>query len=312
MRRVLALTGPTATGKTAVALALAERVPAALISMDSALVYRGMDIGTAKPAPEILARYPHELIDVRDPLEPYSAAEFVKDADSAVNRALAAGRLPVLVGGTMLYLRAFREGLADLPPADERVRTALLDEARGRGWPALFDELLRVDPAAAAGMHRNNHVRVQRALEVFRLTGKPLSEWWSSHGGTPARRRLDVRLDEVALLPPQRAALGAAINARFDAMLEAGLVDEVAGLKARGDLSLALPSMRSVGYRQIWELLDGRIDHAAMVTQATAATRALAKRQLTWLRSWPHVLTLEAGAAETVAEQIVAQVLNAA
>lgn len=312
MRRVLALTGPTATGKTAVALALAERMPATLISMDSALVYRGMDIGTAKPSAEVLGRYPHELIDIRDPLEPYSAADFVNDADRAVRRALAAGRLPILVGGTMLYLRAFRDGLADLPPADEQVRAVLLDEARARGWLALFDELVRVDPAAAAGMHPNNHVRVQRALEVFRITGKPLSEWWASHGGQPARQRLDVRLDEVALLPLQRDALGAAIEARFHAMLEAGLVAEVAGLKGRGDLSLALPSMRSVGYRQIWELLDGSIDYETMVTRATGATRALAKRQLTWLRSWPHVVTMRAGAAETVAEQIIAQVLDSA
>ncbi len=161
-------------------------------------------------------------------------------------------------------------------------------------------------------MHPNNHVRVQRALEVFRITGKPLSEWWASHGGRPARQRLDVRLHEVALLPAQRDALGAAIEARFRAMLEAGLVDEVAGLKARGDLSLELPSMRSVGYRQIWEMLDGTIDHETMVAQATAATRALAKRQLTWLRSWPHLVAIRAGAPETVAQQIVAQVLDAA
>lgn len=312
MRRVLVLTGPTATGKTAAALALAERLPVTLISMDSALVYRGMDIGTAKPSRTVLGRYPHELIDIRDPAEPYSAANFINDADRAIRRALADGRLPVLVGGTMLYLRAFRDGLADLPPADDRVRATLLDEAGRRGWPALFDDLARVDPAAAAGMHPNNHVRVQRALEVYRITGKPLSEWWASHGGRPARQRLNVRLDEVALLPPQRDALAAAIDARFCAMLDAGFVEEVAGLKARGDLSLELPSMRSVGYRQIWEMLDGRIDRETMLARATAATRALAKRQFTWLRSWPQVTTITAGAPETVAAHIVAQVLDAA
>jgi tRNA dimethylallyltransferase len=312
MSRVLVVTGPTATGKSAVALALAERLPLTLISMDSAMVYREMDIGTAKPSRRMLADHPHALIDIRDPAHPYSVADFVADADAAVIRALAAGRLPVLVGGTMLYLRAFREGLADLPPADARVRGALTAEAEARGWPELFRELARVDPAAAAGMHPNNHVRIQRALEVFRITGKPLSEWWISHAGQPVQQRLGVPILEVAVLPPDRDSLAAPIEARFRAMLDAGLVDEVSRLKARGDLSLELPSMRSVGYRQVWEFLDGVGSHEHMVTRAVAATRALAKRQFTWLRSWPQVTTLSVDDPEILAQRIVTEVLEAA
>lgn len=312
MSRVLVLTGPTATGKTAVALALAERLPVTLISMDSAMVYRGMDIGTAKPSRRVRADHPHALIDIRDPAQPYSAAEFVTDADAAVTRALAAGRLPVLVGGTMLYLRAFREGLADLPPADAEVRAGLAAEAERRGWPDMFDELARVDPAAAAGMHPNNHVRIQRALEVFRLTGKPLSEWWVSHAGQTVRQRLGTAIQEVALLPSDRDSLAAPIEARFRAMLDAGLVDEVAGLKARGDLSLDLPSMRSVGYRQVWEFLDGNGSYEHMVIRAAAATRALAKRQFTWLRSWPQLTTLPVDDPQIVARRVVTEILEAA
>jgi tRNA dimethylallyltransferase len=303
---VLAVTGPTAVGKTDVALALAERFPVALISMDSAMVYRGMDIGTAKPPPEVLARHPHALVDIRDPAEPYSAADFVADADAAVRAALHAGRLPLLVGGTMLYLRSFREGLAELPPADAAVRAALVAEADRSGWRALFEELSRVDPAAAAGLHPNNHVRVQRALEVYRQSGRPISRWWAEQASSRVGRRLGVRLFEAAILPDDRTALKRRIDERFRAMLDAGLVAEVAALKARGDLSLDLPSMRAVGYRQVWEFLDGRGSADELAERGAAATRQLAKRQLTWLRSWPAMARLPWGQAQLLAERIAA------
>lgn len=299
---VLVVTGPTAAGKTEVALALAEQLPVALISMDSAQVYRGMDIGTAKPSAAVRARHPHALVDVRDPAETYSAADFVEDADLAVRHALAAGRLPVLVGGSMLYLRAFREGLADLPPADTAVRAAITDEAERHGWPALHAELARIDPEAAAGMHPNNRARVQRALEVVRVTGEPLSLWWRRHGGRPAAERLGIRLHEVAVLPDDRRRLHERIEARFRAMLKDGLLEEVAMLRERGDLDPDLPSMRAVGYRQAWEhLATGGGDLDALAQRGAAATRQLAKRQLTWLRAWPQVRTLTWGPAQRLA-----------
>ena len=284
MPGVLALLGPTATGKTALAFALAERLPVDLISVDSAMVFRGMDIGTAKPTLEEQARYPHALVDIRDPAERYSAADFVADADRCVRRSLAADRLPVLVGGTMLYFRAFREGLADLPGADPALRAELAAEAETRGWPALHAELARVDPAAAAVIHPNNPQRLQRALEVWRLTGQPLSVHWGRHAG--ARERLGVPILELALMPASRADLHERIAARFDVMLSAGLVDEVAGLYRRGDLHDGLPSVRAVGYRQLWPHVAGQValDHAR--EKAIVATRQLAKRQLTWLRGW--------------------------
>jgi tRNA dimethylallyltransferase len=303
---VLVITGPTATGKTEAALALAERVPVALISMDSAQVYRGMDIGTAKPSPALRARHPHALVDVRDPAEPYSAADFVDDADRAVREALAAGRLPVLVGGTMLYLRAFREGLARLPGADAGVRAAIAAEAQRLGWPALHRQLERIDPEAAAGMHPNNRARIQRALEVVRVTGQPVSHWWRRHGGRGATERLGVRLCELAVVPDDRAGLHQRIEARFRAMLAAGLIEEVAALRCRGDLQPDLPSLRAVGYRQVWAYLDGMGDLDSLAQRGAAATRQLAKRQLTWLRGWTHVTRLTWGPAERLAEEILA------
>lgn len=288
---VLALVGPTAAGKTAAAFALADRRPVALISLDSAMVYRGMDIGTAKPSPAELARHPHALVDIRDPAEAYSVAEFLADADAAVRAALDAGRLPVLVGGTMLYLRAFREGLASLPPADPTVRAALEREAEARGLAALYDELRQRDPVAAAGIHPNNPQRLLRALEVVRATGRPISAWWAAQAGTDVGQRLGVTLRVVALVPDDRAALHARIAVRFDAMLAAGFLDEVIALRARGDLHDALPSMRAVGYRQAWRHLEGGTPHAEFREQGIAATRQLARRQLTWLRSWRWVET---------------------
>ncbi len=285
-RTVLALTGPTAVGKTEVAIALAQRRPISLISIDSAMVYRGMDIGTAKPAAALLECYPHALVDIRDPLEAYSAAEFLRDADAAVRQAWQAGRLPVLVGGTMLYLRIFREGLAAMPGANTAVRRRLNAQAAATGWSTLYERLCDIDPVAAAKIHPNNHSRLQRALEVFELTGRPISQFWEGGTAADAGNRLDAKLLELAIEPDDRSVLHSRIEQRFDAMLKAGFLAEVAGLRARGDLNLSLPALRAVGYRQAWEHLEGIVDAAGMRARALAATRQLAKRQLTWLRGW--------------------------
>jgi tRNA dimethylallyltransferase len=303
--RVLAIVGPTAAGKTGAALRLAGAYPVALISLDSAMVYRGMDIGTAKPSRVELERFPHALVDIRDPAEPYSAAEFLADADAAVRAAFAAGRIPVLVGGTMLYLRVFREGLATLPSADPDIRAELEREAARAGWPALHEELVRVDPVAAAQIHPNNPQRLMRALEVFRATGRPISAWWRAQAATGIVERLGAELDVVAAIPPSRAALHAQIEARFDAMLAAGFVEEVEALRARGDLHPALPSIRAVGYRQVWDWLEGRTDRAEMRARAIAATRQLARRQLTWLRGWTWVEAVAPESLEAVAERLL-------
>ena len=293
MSVVLVLLGPTASGKTDVAMALADARPVELISMDSAMVYQGMDIGTAKPSPQTLAAYPHGLVDIRDPAQAYSAAQFVADADVLVRQALAAQRLPVLVGGTMLYAKAFRDGLSDLPSADESVRASLAARAEQEGWPALHAELVRIDPVAAAKIDPNNTQRLQRALEVYAVTGKPLSWWWQEHQPASAQQRLPIRLLQCALPTPSRAALHWRIEQRFDAMVAAGFVAEVAALRERPDLHLGLPALRAVGYRQVWEHLDGTFDAKEMRMRAIAATRQLAKRQLTWLRRWPELHYLQ-------------------
>ena len=304
---VILLLGPTAAGKTDVAVALAELLPCRLISMDSALVYRGMDIGTAKPPAKLLARHPHALIDIRDPAVPYTAADFVADADREVRHALERGKLPVLVGGTMLYARAFRDGLAVLPPANPDVRAAIDAEAGKEGWPRLHTRLAAVDPLAAANIHPHNGARLQRALEVFETTGKPISAYWREQGKSAAPQRLGQELLEFAFLPEDRAALHRRIEERFDAMLAQGFVDEVRILRARGDLHLGLPSMRAVGYRQVWRHLDAEWDAEQMRTRAVAATRQLARRQLTWLRSWPWVERLPWGDAQAAATEIKAK-----
>lgn len=301
---IVLLLGPTAAGKTDAAAALAERQPCHLISMDSALVYRGLDIGTAKPPPALLARHPHALIDIRDPAHSYTAADFVADADLEVRHALQQGKLPVLVGGTMLYARAFRDGLAVLPPADPEVRAAIEAEAAAKGWPKLRERLAQVDPAAAANIHPHNGARLQRALEVFMTTGKPISAYWREQGQSAAPRRLGQELLEFALVPDDRAALHRRIEARFDVMLAQGFVDEVRTLRARGDLHLGLPSMRAVGYRQVWRHLDGEWDAEQMRAKGIAATRQLARRQLTWLRGWPWLETLPAADLEAAAAHI--------
>ena len=279
--RWIGLAGPTASGKSAVALALAERVPIEIISVDSALIYRGMDIGTAKPSATERATVPHHLIDILDPREAYSAAQFAADATRLVDEINGRGRLPLLVGGTMLYFKILSDGLDALPAADPAVRAKLEAQAFARGWPALHAELARIDPASAARLPPTDAQRIGRALEVFRISGRTLS---SFH--TAPRAAQPAAL--IALEPLSRPWLHERIAARFDAMLAQGLLGEVRGLRARGDLHAGLPSMRCVGYRQAWTALDEGLDgdalHAVVRERAVAATRQLAKRQLTWLR----------------------------
>lgn len=272
--------GATASGKTDLAIALTQRFPLSLVSADSALVYRGLDIGAAKPDPALLARYPHELVDIREPDQPFSAGEFRREALQAMVDVTDRGRVPLLVGGTGLYFRALTRGLADAPEADPTVRAALEARARSQGWPALHGELARIDPATAARVRPSDPQRIQRALEVWQLTGRPISELQRD-----SQQRLPYRVLKLILLPEDRAALHARIERRFDAMLAAGFVDEVRRLRERGDLHADLPSMRAVGYRQAWRHLDGETDTAGFRREAIEATRQLAKRQYTWFRS---------------------------
>ena len=276
------LMGPTASGKTDLALALADRLPCDLISVDSALVYRGMDIGTAKPPPEVLARVPHRLIDVCNPADAYSAARFCEDALAAMAEITARGRIPLLVGGTMLYFRALQQGLSPLPKSDPLVRADLVERADRLGAEAMHRWLAEVDPTAAAQIHPNDPQRVQRALEVFLLTGQPMTELWRSRS-----EPLPYRTLKLVRSPRDRATLHQRIALRFEAMLEAGFEDEVRGLWQRGDLHPELPSMRSVGYRQMLQYLLGDHSYEEMSERAVIATRQLAKRQYTWLRSEP-------------------------
>ncbi len=283
----LGIAGPTASGKTAAALAIAQRLPVEIISVDSALVYRGMDIGTAKPSAQELAAVPHHLIDIRDPLQAYSAAEFVADATRLAHEIHARGRHPLLVGGTMLYFKALLNGLDDMPKADPAVRAALEAEAQARGWPALHAELAQVDPPTAARLAPGDSQRIQRALEVYRLSGRPLSSFHTTKNiANSAGAARAVTL--ISLEPQDRAWLHARIAQRFDAMLAAGFLDEVKALRARGDLHPDLPAMRCVGYRQAWEALDGQFPMSELRERGIYATRQLAKRQITWLRSMPQ------------------------
>jgi len=282
--------GPTASGKSQLAMALAGRLPAEIVSVDSAQVYRGMDIGTAKPPAADRRRVPHHLIDIVDPTEAYSAARFRADALPLVAAIAGRGRVPLLVGGTMLYFKALRDGLSALPAADAALRAEIEAEAARRGWPALHAELARVDPASAARIQPSDPQRIQRALEVCRLAGRPMSEL------IRGERSADAPLDIVwiALVPSDRLVLHRRIAERFESMLAAGLVAELAALRSRYALSPDLPSMRCVGYRQAWEHLDGRISRDELRDRGIFATRQLAKRQLTWLRSWPGATRLDA------------------
>ncbi|MCK8516120.1 tRNA (adenosine(37)-N6)-dimethylallyltransferase MiaA [Methylonatrum kenyense] len=291
--------GPTASGKTDLAVALAALRPLDLISVDSAMVFRGMDIGTAKPEASVLARAPHQLIDIRDPLESYSAARFREDALEAIRRSHSSDRIPLLVGGTMLYFRALRSGLSDVPAADPDVRRALLEEAARRGWEDLHRELAGVDPAAAARIHPNDSQRIQRALEVFRISGQPLSKLQTRR--QPPR---GLRFLNLALMPPDRDILHRRIEQRFRAMLAAGFVDEVRALRNIPGLGLDHPSMRAVGYRQVWDYLDGKQDVEAMTWRGIYASRQFAKRQLTWLRGEPELRSLSADGSDLTTQAL--------
>ncbi len=281
------LAGPTGTGKTACALKVAEYLPIEIISVDSALVYRGMDIGTAKPSAAEMAAVPHHLIDIIDPLEAYSAAEFARNAQQLAAEILARGRLPLLVGGTMLYFKALFDGLSPLPQADEAVRREIDARAAEQGWPALHEELARIDPPTAARLAPNDAQRIQRALEVWQLSGQTMSELHAQQERSPG-----VDWPLISLETEDRAWLHKRLGQRFAQMLDQGLVDEVRALRARGDLHLGLPSMRCVGYRQTWEALDAD-RFGDLQERGAAATRQLAKRQITWLRSMPRRIVLD-------------------
>jgi tRNA dimethylallyltransferase len=308
--RCIALAGPTASGKSAASLAIAERWPVEIVSVDSALVFRGMDIGTAKPSAAELAQAPHHLIDILDPLESYSAAGFVRDATALVNQITARGCTALLVGGTMLYFKALLAGLDEMPPADAGVRDAIDARARELGWPALHAELARVDPATAARLPPNDAQRVQRALEVFEVSGRPISSFQSGRQHNPQSPLAPEHL--ISLEPAERTWLHGRIAQRFDHMLADGFLDEVRRLRARGDLSTDLPSMRCVGYRQAWELMDLHGEALSAAQQAELrelgifATRQLAKRQLTWLRSMPQRQVIACDAPDALPQVLAA------
>lgn len=304
------LMGPTAAGKTDLALELARCLPCELISVDSALIYRGMDIGTAKPEKSVLAEFPHRLIDIRDPLEAYSAAEFRADALAAMAEISSRGKIPLLVGGTMLYYKALLEGLADMPSADEAVRREIEAQAAAQGWVAVHAELARVDPQSAARIHPNDPQRLTRALEVWRVSGLSMSEHrlrqlqQNAALDTPGTGQFPYTVAQLAIAPLDRQVLHERIARRFQLMLEQGFVEEVEALRQRGDLHAALPSIRAVGYRQAWDYLEGRLTHDEMAERGIIATRQLAKRQFTWLRSWSDVHWLDSLAGDNLSRTL--------
>ena len=279
------LMGPTAAGKTDTAMALHERLGHELISVDSAMVYRGMDIGSAKPSPAELSRAPHHLIDIRDPATPYSAADFREDALSLMRQISAAGNVPLLVGGTMLYYKRLVEGVANLPAADPVIRQQLEEKWQKEGLLSLHKRLAEVDAVSAQRIHPNDPQRIMRALEVYYASGRPMSDLWAEQ----SRETFPWRVLSIVLAPSDRHLLHQRIAKRFELMMAEGLINEVAALKKRNDLHLGLPAMKSVGYRQVWEYLEGDYDYATLVERGVIATRQLAKRQLTWLRSWPSL-----------------------
>ncbi|WP_417659399.1 tRNA (adenosine(37)-N6)-dimethylallyltransferase MiaA [Pseudidiomarina sp.] len=285
---VICLYGPTAAGKTGLAIALTQQLPCDIISVDSALIYRGMDIGTAKPTAEELAQAPHRLIDICDPAESYSAAQFAADARREIDAIIAQGRIPLLVGGTMLYFKALLEGMSQLPEADEGIRQQLGRELEQGGSAKLHSELAAIDPVSAARIHPNDPQRLMRALEVYRISGQTLTDLTAArHGALP------YPLIQIAVAPRDRATLHQRIELRFRQMVEQGLLIEVEQLRQRSDLHVDLPAIRCVGYRQAWQYLDGDYDYEEFIDRGIFATRQLAKRQLTWLRKWPGVQWLE-------------------
>lgn len=288
---VICLMGPTASGKTALAIALSQQLNVEIISVDSALVYRGMNIGTAKPTAEELAMAPHHLLDIRDPADSYSAADFRQDALQLINDIQHRGNIPLLVGGTMMYFKALLEGISVLPPADAKVRQQLEAQAREQGWAVLHQQLAEVDPVAAARIHPNDPQRINRALEVYRLTGQSLTALTAEK-----TEPFPFTVHQFAIAPTDRALLHQRIAQRFMVMLEQGFEQEVQILRQRSDLHIDLPSMRCVGYRQMWHYLNGEDSYVQMVEKGIAATRQLAKRQLTWLRGWPDLNWLKSEA----------------
>lgn len=312
----ISLMGPTASGKTDLAIALHQRYGAEIISVDSALVYRGMDIGSAKPSAQELSLAPHRLIDIRDPSEPYSAADFARDAKREIQKIIEAGKIPLLVGGTMLYFKALLEGLSDLPEADPKIRKEIETEAGLYGWEAIHKQLAEVDPESAAKIHPNHSQRLSRALEVYRVSGKPMSQ---SHGQLSGGVLEDYDWCQIAIGPRDRKVLHDRIRRRYRQMLDNGLIQEVEGLRNLRDvdnnrlLHKDLPAMRAVGYRQAWDYLDGELNYDEMVEKGVVATRQLAKRQLTWLRSWQgvHWLDTQAEGGQILSlEEIIAKLLK--
>ncbi|MBL53654.1 MAG: tRNA (adenosine(37)-N6)-dimethylallyltransferase MiaA [Pseudomonadota bacterium] len=292
---VVAIMGPTASGKTGLALELAKHIPAEIISVDSALVYRHMDIGTAKPTPEEMAIAPHWLVDIIEPNEAYSVAEFVKDATRLIGEIHSRGKLPILAGGTIMYFNALINGISPLPKSDTKVRDDIAREAEEKGWQLLHDELAVIDPVAAARIHPNDPQRLTRALEVYRSSGQTLTHWQQQ-----ATTRCPYNIEQFAIAPQDRAVLHDRIAQRFDLMLEQGLVAEVEKLYQRGDLNEDMPSIRSVGYRQVWQYLNGELSYADMRDRGIIATRQLAKRQLTWLRGWSELTWLDTFAKDNL------------
>ncbi|WP_316676374.1 tRNA (adenosine(37)-N6)-dimethylallyltransferase MiaA [uncultured Tolumonas sp.] len=297
--------GPTASGKTALAIELAKRLPCDIISVDSALVYRGMDIGTAKPTAAEQAQAPHRLLDLIDPTEAYSAADFRRDALREIESIVAQGRIPLLVGGTMLYYKALLEGLSPLPAADPLIRQAIETEAEQIGWDALHQQLQQIDPVSAARIHPNDPQRLSRALEVYRISGKTLTELTQTKG-----EQLPYRTLQFAIAPTDRELLRQRIAERYQLMLSQGFEQEVRALYQRGDLHADLPSIRCVGYRQMWEYLEGKMSYDEMVYRGIVATCQLAKRQMTWLSGWENVTWLETGAVNNA--DIVCQSITSA
>lgn len=318
---VIYLMGPTASGKTDLAVALTKALPCDIISVDSALVYKGMDIGTAKPEAEVLAEAPHRLINICEATESYSAAHFRADALKEIAAIIAKGRIPLLVGGTMMYFKALDQGLATLPSADPVIRQKLLDEAEEKGWEFMHQRLAKVDPVSAKRIHPNDPQRLQRALEVYEISGRTLTEFWADQAelkekqetgqnieahytnwGRDSFNALSYNAVNIAVSPKERATLHERIAFRFKQMLNEGFVEEVTELYQSGKLDLSMPSMKCVGYRQVWEYLDGKLSYDEMVERGIIATRQLAKRQLTWLRRWPNLNWFESEDPELLAK----------
>ncbi|NVK24864.1 MAG: tRNA (adenosine(37)-N6)-dimethylallyltransferase MiaA [Gammaproteobacteria bacterium] len=296
---VITIMGPTASGKTDLAMALSDEINGEIISVDSALIYKGMDIGTAKPTTEELAQYPHKLISFLDPKEVYSAADFRRDAIKEINQAYEKGKTPILVGGTMMYFKALIEGISNLPEADETVRAEIEQLAQDKGWQHVHSELAKVDPESAERIHPNDPQRINRAYEVYKLSGKSMTELTNAK-----KEPIPFPVQQFAFQCEDKTELHQRIEQRFHIMLQQGFKSEVESLYKRGDLHLDLPSMRSVGYRQMWEHLDGKLDWDEMIFRGVVATRQLAKRQLTWLRSWPNMTPLTIGYAKENLQKI--------